>query len=175
MPWVIADYESETLDLYNHKTFRDLRKPVGALNPKRLEDFKMRWDMLGDDAGIPRFFYGSHYSNAGMVLLFLMRLEPFTSLHIDLQSGRFDAPDRLFFSVADCFRCCLKLMADVKELTPEFYCLPDFLLNSENLPLGERQDNMGPVCGCILSSCCAYCVTAVMRPAELTHPTNVPI
>lgn len=29
---------------------------------------------------------------------------------------------------------------DVKELTPEFYYLPEFLLNMNSLPLGERQD-----------------------------------
>ena len=29
---------------------------------------------------------------------------------------------------------------DVKELTPEFYYLPDFLVNANHLPLGTRQD-----------------------------------
>lgn len=36
-PWVLADYTSETLDLKKSATFRDLSKPVGALDPKRLE------------------------------------------------------------------------------------------------------------------------------------------
>lgn len=36
-PWVLADYSSETLDLKKSSTFRDLSKPVGALDPKRLE------------------------------------------------------------------------------------------------------------------------------------------
>lgn len=35
-PWVVADYSSSTLDLDNPKTFRDLTKPIGALNPERL-------------------------------------------------------------------------------------------------------------------------------------------
>jgi len=83
-PWILADYESETLDLNRPTTFRDLRRPVGALNPRRLEMFLERYDMLGG-GDIPKFHYGSHYSNAGMVLLYLMRLEPFTTLHIDLQ------------------------------------------------------------------------------------------
>ena len=29
---------------------------------------------------------------------------------------------------------------DVKELTPEFFYLPDFLTNSNDLPMGTRQD-----------------------------------
>lgn len=39
-PWVIKDYTSETLDLNNPDTFRDLTKPIGALNPSRLNSLK---------------------------------------------------------------------------------------------------------------------------------------
>ena len=37
--------------------------------------------------------------------------------------------------------CCAAMtnMADLKELVPEFYCNPEFLLNSSNLPLGQQQ------------------------------------
>ena len=35
-PWVVADYESDTLDLSDPGVYRDLAKPVGALDPKRL-------------------------------------------------------------------------------------------------------------------------------------------
>ena len=37
--------------------------------------------------------YGSHYSSPSTVMLFLLRRIPDALLH--LQSGRFDAPDRL--------------------------------------------------------------------------------
>eukprot|EP00958_Prasinococcus_capsulatus_P015740 scaffold1687_cov405-Prasinococcus_capsulatus_cf.AAC.20 len=36
-PWIIADYTSETLDLKDPTMYRDLSKPVGALNPQLLE------------------------------------------------------------------------------------------------------------------------------------------
>lgn len=36
-PWVLADYSSEKLDFNNSSTFRDLSKPVGALDQKRFE------------------------------------------------------------------------------------------------------------------------------------------
>ena len=45
------------------------------------------------------FHYGSCYSNPGSVLWYLVRLEPFASLHINLQDGHFDKPDRLFDSM----------------------------------------------------------------------------
>lgn len=36
-PWVLADYSSEKLDFNKSSTFRDLSKPVGALDLKRFE------------------------------------------------------------------------------------------------------------------------------------------
>lgn len=38
------------------------------------------------------YYYGSHYSNIGSVLHFLIRVEPFTRGFIDFQGGRFDVP-----------------------------------------------------------------------------------
>lgn len=42
-PWVLADYKSAHLDLENPKSFRDLTKPIGALNPSRLATFRERY------------------------------------------------------------------------------------------------------------------------------------
>ena len=41
-----------------------------------------------EDLTMGKFHFGSHYSNAAGVLHYLIRLEPFTSLHIELQAGR---------------------------------------------------------------------------------------
>ena len=40
------------------------------------------------------FHYGSHYSNTGVVLHFLLRMPPFTSMFLEYQDGHFDLPDR---------------------------------------------------------------------------------
>lgn len=40
---------------------------------------------------LPPFHHGSHYSSSAYVLWFLMRLEPFTSLHIHLQVSFFSS------------------------------------------------------------------------------------
>ena len=42
-PWVITDYESTELDLQNPSVFRDLSRPIGALNPDRLEGLETRY------------------------------------------------------------------------------------------------------------------------------------
>jgi factor associated with neutral sphingomyelinase activation len=39
VPWVLADYRSPSIDLHDPAVFRDLTKPVGALNPDRLRIF----------------------------------------------------------------------------------------------------------------------------------------
>lgn len=143
-PWVLADYTSETIDLRNPAVYRDLSKPVGALNPERLEEFLERYREF-DDPHVPKFMYGSHYSSAGVVLHYMLRQEPFTSLAIALQGGRFDCPDRLFFDLASSWESCNRSMSDVKELIPEMFCCPEILLNTNNFPLGTLQDDRGVV------------------------------
>ncbi|KAK6245788.1 hypothetical protein SCA6_008878 [Theobroma cacao] len=138
-PWILADYSSEVLDFNKSSTFRDLSKPVGALDSKRFEVFEDRYRNFCDP-DIPSFYYGSHYSSMGIVLYYLLRLEPFTSLHRNLQGGKFDHADRLFQSIEGTYRNCLSNTSDVKELIPEFYYMPEFLINSNSYHLGVKQD-----------------------------------
>lgn len=42
-PWILADYDSEELDLTDSSTFRDFGKPMGAQSPERLLQFKKRY------------------------------------------------------------------------------------------------------------------------------------
>ncbi len=60
---------------------------------------------------------------------YLVRLEPFTTLHIQLQSDRFDLADRQFHSIASTWRILYQNPNDVKELIPEFFYLSEFLEN----------------------------------------------
>eukprot|EP00797_Seminavis_robusta_P003846 Sro1247_g255870.1 Lipopolysaccharide-responsive and beige-like anchor protein (891) ;mRNA; r:6386-9058 len=142
MPWVLSNYKSEDIpDLNDPNNFRDLTKPVGALNPNRLQDFIERFSTFADPF-IPPFMYGSHYStSAGVVLHFLVRMHPYAGLHRQLQSGHFDVADRLFSSIPRTWDVCTgSSAAEVKELTPEFYCNPSFLKNSNKFKLGTSQD-----------------------------------
>ena len=138
-PWVLKDFGSSVLDLTDAGAYRDLSKPIGALNPDRLRFYQERMKELPD--GEHRFLYGTHYSTPAYVLYYLVRQQP--GLVLKLHSGRFDAPDRMFFSVKSTWESVLKNNADVKELIPEFYDVGGrgaFLSNSASLPLGSRQD-----------------------------------
>ena len=139
-PWVLNDYTSDSIDIRDPAVYRDLRKPIGALNAERLDDFMERFNGFVDDT-IPPFMYGSHYSTAaGVVLHYNVRLHPFAGLHRQLQGGHFDVADRLFSSVARTWEMCTSALSEVKELTPEWFSNPSFLRNSNNFNFGRMQD-----------------------------------
>lgn len=149
-PWVLADYTSEELDLDDPATFRDLSKPMGAQSASRIADFKMRYDGMSDFGDAP-FHYGTHYSSAMIVSSYLIRLPPFVQSFILLQGGTFDHPDRLFFDIGGAWLSASKENgADVRELTPEFFYLPEFLTNRNGYNFGVRQGNGGKVDNVIL-------------------------
>ncbi|KAB1203374.1 BEACH domain-containing protein lvsA [Morella rubra] len=139
-PWVLADYESENLDLSDPSTFRKLEKPMGCQTPEGEEEFRKRYESW-DDPEVPKFHYGSHYSSAGIVLFYLLRLPPFSAENQKLQGGQFDHADRLFNSVRDTWLSAAGKgnTSDVKELIPEFFYMPEFLENRFDLDLGEKQ------------------------------------
>ncbi|GJP42810.1 hypothetical protein CLOM_g2335 [Closterium sp. NIES-68] len=145
MPWVLADYGSQHLTLDDPTTFRDLSKPVGALNPARLAEFKERYsEMPREEGGSERakpFLYGTHYSTPGYVLYWLVRSAPAHMLR--LQNGRLDSPDRLFTGLQESWESVLGNATDVKELIPHFFSLPaHFLRLPSDLNLGTRQNGV---------------------------------
>lgn len=155
-PWVLADYDSEILDLSDSGVYRDLRKPMGAI--RREEEFRTRYEGLmesvgtvdGDESadnplGSRPFHYGTHYSSAAITLHYLMRLEPFTSHFRRLHGGKYDHADRLFTSIVGAWKSAAGFEGaqngtqDVKELIPEFFYLPEFLENVNDRAFGTSQ------------------------------------
>lgn len=94
-PWVLKDYESQELDLTSLDVFRDLSKPVGALNDHRLKGFVER----REQQTAPSFLYGTPYSSPFYVVGYLVRQFPLYMLH--LNNGKFDRSDRIFNSVKE--------------------------------------------------------------------------
>lgn len=115
VPWVINFNIIEDLSLSNLNNFRNLSKPVGALNGERLEEFKRKFEsikLLNDETNIP-YFYGTFYSNSGYIIHYLTRLYPFSKYHLKFQDGSFDAADRLFFSIKDTWELSSQLCSQV--------------------------------------------------------------
>ena len=138
-PWVLTNYTSEKLDFLDPGNYRDFNKPVGALTEERARIAKEKYQNSKDENQLfPPFHYGSHYSSAVLVLYYLVRLMPYAKYAINLQGGKFDLSDRLFSSFPETWT--LANTVDFKELIPEIFTLPEFLLNLNYFDFGETQN-----------------------------------
>ncbi|CAD8203801.1 unnamed protein product [Paramecium octaurelia] len=132
-PWIMNDGEQL------HK-YRDLTKSMGALGTKdRIEVFEQRYNMIDHFNKVPQFHYGSHYSSPAIIFHYLIRLKPFSDGAKELQSGKFDLADRLFFSFIETYRNAVEELSDVRELIPEFFYLPEMFLNLSKYDYGLQQ------------------------------------
>ncbi|MES1918241.1 hypothetical protein MHBO_000239 [Bonamia ostreae] len=144
-PWILKDYKSHFLDLNDSNSFRDLSLPMGCIDPNRKEFFDERFELWGENSdGIPKFHYGTHYSTPGIVLYYLLRLEPFTKLSLELQGGMLDVADRVFASIERTWESASSIggLSDVRELIPEFFYLPQFLENGNFIDFGRTQSDV---------------------------------
>lgn len=138
-PWILADYTSMSLDLTRPESFRQLDKPMGAQTEARHAEFDERYEQL-QQVQLEPFHYGTHYSTATSVCGFLVRVMPFAQILQSLNGGSFDLPDRLFASVGNAWTSSSeKSRADVRELIPEFFFLPEMFINMHQLDFGTTQ------------------------------------
>ncbi|XP_055879864.1 lysosomal-trafficking regulator-like isoform X2 [Biomphalaria glabrata] len=150
-PYILKDYHSSRLNLNDSNIYRNLRKPVAVQHESKEKRYKDNYEFLCQEANQPHnenemmrvapFHYGSHYSNSGTVLHYMVRLPPFTGMFLSYQDSSFDIPDRTFHSLGTSWRLSsLESTTDVKELIPEFFFLPEFFINSEGFDFGQRQN-----------------------------------
>ena len=136
-PLICIEANKKELNFADPTIYRDLSKPIGALNQARLDalfnEMKERELLFDPD----KYLYTSGPVSRLTICIFLLRMEPFTSLHIDLQSGRFDIPDRQLTSINDLVHGIYNTPQDFRELIPEFYFQPEFLTNINNFDLGK--------------------------------------
>lgn len=138
-PWILSDYTSEELDLSDPASFRRLGLPMGAQTTERSKQFKERYESLVEIHETP-FHYGTHFSTAATTAGYLIRLRPFEKLLIALQGGSFDLAERTFSSIEKAWRSASEISrGDIRELTPEFFYLPEFLVNRNRFDFGSTQ------------------------------------
>ncbi|TNM99905.1 hypothetical protein fugu_012938 [Takifugu bimaculatus] len=151
-PFILRDYTSETLDLQDASIYRNLSKPIAVQSKEKEDRYVDNYRYLEEEykkgvreddpmPPVQPYHYGSHYSNSGTVLHFLVRMPPFTKMFLAYQDQSFDIPDRTFHSMNTTWRLSsYESMTDVKELIPEFFYLPEFLVNREGFDFGVRQN-----------------------------------
>jgi hypothetical protein len=126
---------------------------MGAQTQERQYEFRERYrsfEEIGDQQA-PPFHYGTHFSSAMIVCSYLIRLQPFVQSYLLLQGGSFDHADRLFYSIEKAWASASRdNMTDVRELIPEFFFLPEFLVNSNAYNFGMKQGTDEAIDGVIL-------------------------
>ena len=122
MPWLIN---------------RDLSKPMGQQDEERAKSFLDTFETSSPDL----HFYGSHYSSPAIIIHFLLRIQPFSNLHLELHNG-FDHKDRLFYSIQNEWESSSsKSNHNVEELIPEIFQIPEIFININKLPLFTNSKN----------------------------------
>ncbi|CAB3359283.1 Hypothetical predicted protein [Cloeon dipterum] len=143
-PFIISDYESPRLDLASPSVYRNLEKPMAIQKKEKEEAYlKTYIELKNSELGASDpYHYNSHYSNSSTVLHFLIRVPPFTQMFINFQDNQFDCADRTFHSLETTWRLSsCDSHTDFKELTPEFFFMPEIFQNFEGFDFGCRQNN----------------------------------
>ncbi|EAX95776.1 Beige/BEACH domain containing protein [Trichomonas vaginalis G3] len=138
-PWILKDYDSENINLDDPQVYRDLSLPIGAMDEKRLQNLLSNMSEIPEGAH-DYCLYRTHYSNPGYTISYMIRVEPFTTLHISLQAGHFDIADRLFNDIKRSWQSVLNLNSDYRELIPQLFCQPSILKNENGFNLGRKNN-----------------------------------
>ena len=137
----------------NNVYFRDLKNCIGQLNvdnlsESRITQFEKSYNLLKSDyetnekENIIPYYYSTNFSNPVYVSNYLIRIFPFTFLEMQLQGGKeFDTYNRLFNSIEKTLINCLQQKSDVRELIPEFFYLPEMLININNIKFDSKDEN----------------------------------
>jgi len=133
MPWIIKDYSSEGLNLNNYETYRDLTRPIHAIDDNTYKNLSIKYNEADD---YDKFHSGSHYSSPGFVCYFMIRLKPFSYISSEIQGGYFDIADRLFNNIKNLWEVNDKY----QELIPEMFYFPELFINFNEFDFGTNQN-----------------------------------
>ena len=134
-PWVLSNFSTNELDFNNLKNYRDFNYPIYAQNEEVRENLALKYENFDDISGF-KYHSGSHYSNAGFVCYFLIRIKPFSISNAEIQGESFDTTDRLFFDIEN----LSKVNEKYQELIPEIYNIPETFINMNKLDFGLNSE-----------------------------------
>ena len=75
-PWIISDYKSERINLYNNDIYRDLKFPIFAQEEENRKKLKLKFEEV--ENGEEKYFSGTHYSNPGFISYYLIKQKPYS-------------------------------------------------------------------------------------------------
>ena len=121
--------------------FRDMKYFLMTQTEEGIENAKFNYKELENESPKKGYHFSLHYSACGFVLLYLMRLSPFTEAHIKFQSGKFDNPNRLINSIEELLETLIDFK-DNRELIPEFFTNAEYFYNLNYIFFGIKASNI---------------------------------
>ena len=85
-------------------------------------------------------YFSTNYSNSVYTCNYLLRIFPYSFIAIELQGNGFDFPNRLFHSIESTLYSISYSLSDLRELIPEFYFLPEMLINLNRINMKKTSD-----------------------------------
>ena len=136
-PWIIKNFDHNILNWFSSSLYRDLSLPLFACEQK-LSDLKSKYDLQDES---DKYHSGTFYSTSAFVCYFLVRQRPFSEIHLEINGGQFDCPDRLFIGTKE----LSNLSEKQQELIPAIYNLAETYVNNNNFNFGKLQKNQKEV------------------------------
>ena len=141
-PWIISNYQGDTMDLHNISNYRDLRLTIGGISDSKRESVDAKLEMMLGVSDLEPYQIATHFLPARFVLGYLFRIEPFSSLLLQFEKKR-DSPARMFHSIGLSWHTGTLDMNDNKELVPEFFYLADMFCNGLGYSYGKKFPDNG--------------------------------
>lgn len=141
-PWTLATYNSSELDLKDEKNFRNFKYPIFAQTEEQRRRLSLKMDYSSPVTSDNAMSFIAP-SNPVVVAHWLLRMQPFTDVHREIEDGKFGIPARLFRSIEIAYQQAIESGSNW-ELTPEFYCAPEFLENLNNENMGDGINHVVP-------------------------------
>ena len=118
---------------------RFLRTPISTQSRKAYDESLQAFLISKEDSKNPSHFR-LHYSTWAYVILYLVRLAPFTQAQIKFQNNKFDSPNRQFSSFEELFKV-LTLNTDNRELLPDMFMNFEYFYNLNRNLFGYRHND----------------------------------
>ena len=136
-PWLTIKKEKNSkIELRNFKY------PLSVQNKEKKEELIIKYNNLKKEYPNKKFInhHNSHYSTSSFVNFYLIRISPFNENIIQLQNGKYDNPNRIFYSISHVINVIIQYN-DNRELIPEFFYLSESYLNLNYNNYGIQEQN----------------------------------
>ena len=109
-----------------------------------VNSYEMTKEEINDGiSDIPEaYYFNTNYSNTVYICNYLLRIFPYSFIAIEIQGDGFDDPNRLFHSIEHTFNSISVFNTDLRELSPEFYYLPEMFINMNKMNFKKKNDGI---------------------------------